>query len=156
MTMRSLALAALLAFALVAVPTALAQQNAGTPDPGITDGSKQRRLDAARTAWKAAGVRSYRFTIERQCFCPPLSDTTVVRGGLLRPGMETELRDVATVPRLFRLIQRWIDRKAVRVSVTYGERGVPSSISVDVSRHIADEEIGYAIRRFTRLRSRAR
>jgi hypothetical protein len=153
MTMRALALAALLAFALAAVPIAAGQTtHARRTDPGITDGSKQRRLDRARRDFRSAGVRSYRYVLTRTCFCPPLAYTIVVRNG--RPAASTpkELADEATVPRLFRRIQRAIDARVARISVRYGTRGVPSSIYVDTDQRIADEEQGYAIERFTPLK----
>jgi len=153
MTMRSLALAALLAFALAAVPVASGQSTEGRRiDPGITDGSKQRRLDRARRDFRSTGVRSYRYVLSRTCYCPPLAGTIVVRDG--RPSARTpkQLADAATVPRLFRRIQRAIDAKVARISVRYGTRGVPRSIYVDTDQRIADEEIGYTIERFTPLK----
>jgi hypothetical protein len=59
--------------------------------------------------------------------------------------------DVATVRRLFRTIQRAIDQQVARLQVTYGKRGVPSSISIDFDQRIADEESYYTIKGFTRL-----
>ncbi|MEA2219450.1 MAG: hypothetical protein QOJ35_2076 [Solirubrobacteraceae bacterium] len=154
MIMRPLTLVALLTFALAAVPIAAGKEAIGGPstDPGIADGSKQRRLDRARRDWRAAGLRSYRYMLTRTCYCPPLARTIVVHAG--RPAADTpkELADEATVPRLFRRIQRAIDAKVARISVTYGRRGVPRSIYVDVDRRIADEEIGYEIGQFTPLK----
>jgi hypothetical protein len=159
MTVRRIALATLLVASLVAVP--VAAWAIGPPpnkvDPGIVDGSRQHRLDAARASWKAAGLGSYSYKIAISCFCRPRDATTVVvRGG--RPAAKTpdELRDVATVPRLFRTIQRAIDAKVAQVTVTYGKRGVPKSIYIDESERIADEEHGYAITRFTPRKPSAR
>lgn len=155
---RLLALILVVAFGVSApsvLPVAVAQtmQTGETTDPGILDGSKQRRLDSARRSWKAAGVRSYSFRITRSCFCPRAENVRiVVRAG--RPAASTgeQLLDVATVPRLFRFIQRAIDRRSASVVVRYGKRGVPSSIATDGSRLTADDELGYTITRFTPLK----
>lgn len=153
--MRCLGLTSLLILVLAAAVTSSAG-GATAPtkrvDPGIRDGSEQTRLDRARRSWKAAGVSSYSFRITRSCFCPRADDIKiVVRGG--RPAARTasELLDVATVPRLFRLIRSSIDREVARLDVTYGKRGVPSEISIDGATYVADDEFGYSVRRFTRL-----
>lgn len=104
MTIRSVIPIALLTLAVGAC-AASARTPENTPDPHIADGSLQHKLDAARHRWKAAGLRSYRYEIRRQCFCPPQTSVLVV----VRHGTPTRfpagLRDVATVPRLFKLIQ---------------------------------------------------
>ncbi|MCW2958248.1 MAG: hypothetical protein JWP18_1051 [Solirubrobacterales bacterium] len=125
-----------------------------TPDPAIADGSAQRDLTVARARWKAAHVRSYRVRVALGCFCPESirrpRTITVLGGSPRRP--PSHLKDVATVPRMFRLIQRSIDRGVAGLDVTYGARGVPRTITIDVSRMIADEESYYTIDRFVRLR----
>ena len=50
------------------------------PDPSITDGSAQRKLDRARERWRQARLHNYRFQLTRQCFCPPTSWVLFVRG----------------------------------------------------------------------------
>ena len=45
--------------------------------------------------------------------------------------------------------------RAALIDVRYGRRGVPSSISIDQSRMIADEESYDTISRFTVLRQRS-
>jgi hypothetical protein len=158
MTNRSLATITMVALALVLAPSAAGQGTMppSQTDPGILDGSKQRQLDRARMRWKAAHVRSYSFAISVSCFCPPSKPVTiVVRNGRPSAATPQNLADVATVPRLFRTIQRAIDRKVARIVVTYGRRGVPSSIAIDVSFQIADEEVTYTIKHFMVRRQRA-
>ncbi len=151
--MRSFTLAALLAFALAAVPVAAGQGIESTPDPGITNGSKQRALSSARKDWKRQGVPSYVYRLSVNCFCPPTTDVKiVVRNGRPAPSTSKRLLDQATVPRLFRTIQQAIDRKVARLVVTYGPRGVPRSIFIDGSKRIADDEVGYIIRGFAPLK----
>lgn len=154
-TMRSFTLIALLTVAVAAgVPLGSAQAagSGRVTDPGITDGSKQRRLDSARRTWKAAGVSNYGYRIRLSCFCPQTPYVKiVVRGGRPVAGTPKNMLDLATVPRLFRKIQRSIDRKVAGIRVTYGKRGVPKSISIDVDAQIADEESYYTIKGFTVL-----
>ncbi len=155
---RHLALILVMAFAVSAppaLPVAVAQtmQPGDKTDAGIRDGSEQRRLTGARRSWKAAGVSSYSFHITRACYCPRAEDIRIaVRRG--RPAATTgvELLDVATVPRMFRRIQRSIDGRVAGLTVRYGKRGIPSSISIDGSLMVADDELGYTITRFTPLK----
>jgi hypothetical protein len=151
--MRPPTVAAACAVALLAAPAATAQAPPpDAPDPAIADGSAQRALDAARERWQAGGRRSYRFRVSLLCFCPEgyraPRTLTVRRGRPVDP--PRHLRQVATVPRLFRVVQEAIDRGVAGLGVTYGAHGLPRSISIDVSRMIADEETAY---RVSRLRS---
>jgi hypothetical protein len=154
MTMRSLSLAALLAFALTAaVPTAAGQTRQKTTDPAITNGSKQRALTGARKDWKVQGVSSYSYLLTVSCYCPPVTEfKVVVRKGSPAAKAAREHKEQATVPRLFRTIQRAIDDKVAKLAVSYGPRGVPRSIYIDRDKRIADEEVGYIVRRFAPLK----
>jgi hypothetical protein len=145
---------------VLAVPTvaavpghALSPPPNETPDPAITDGSAQRAVDRARAAWAKAGIRTYRVRVALGCFCPEEvrkpRTLTVRRGSPVRP--PAHLKAVATVPRMFRIVQGAIDDRVAGLTVTYGGRGVPRSIAIDVSRQIADEESFYTIDRFKRL-----
>jgi hypothetical protein len=58
-------------------------------------------------------------------------------------------QNVATVPRLHAVVQKAINDQVERLDVAYDTRGVPVSISVDVSSMIADEETAYRITGFT-------
>ena len=120
-----------------------------TPDKSIRDGSAQRTLDRARERWRRQDIHSYRFELTRQCFCPPASPVLVVRRD--KPvGAPRDFREVASVPRLFRRIQHAIDDEVAGLSVRYGKRGLPRSIGIDGRENVADDEIGYRIRRFWR------
>jgi hypothetical protein len=153
-TMRSLvSLAALAAVAVaVAAPGAgavgyLPPPQTDTPDPHIADGTLQTRLDGARARWKAAHVRSYRYTLVVSCFCRPNKHVYVVRDGVPRKSATAE-KALATVPRLFTLVQRAIDQKVAGLTVRYGARGVPTSIFIDGSQRIADDEVTYTLTHF--------
>jgi hypothetical protein len=130
---------------------AVAQTPPSTPDPHITDGTLQARLGKARASWKAARITSYRMRVRISCFCAPETPPTlrVRHGSPVHP--PARYASVATVPRLFRTIQRAIDDKVAGLTVRYGVHGVPTSISIDPSRMIADEESYYTIDRFARL-----
>ena len=153
--MRSYALAfAVSALLLTGAPGAVAQMPPHDPDPTITDGSAQQALDAARGRWAATGLRDYRFRARLICFCPEAYTTPrtlTVRDGRARKPPQN-LKQVATVPRMFRVVQRAIDDQVASLRVTYGTRGLPRSIAVDVRREIADEEFGYSASRLRRLR----
>lgn len=141
--------------ALVAHTPAVAQQDPATqPDAAITDGSAQRALDAARTAWQSYGARSYRMRVRIQCFCAPdytKARTVEVRGGRIVHAAAS-IRRIATVPRLLRIVQGAIDAKVSNLDVRYDPgRGIPRSIFIDTSPMIADEEVGYGVLAFRRL-----
>ena len=151
--MRTFMLAALLALTLTAVPVAAGEGLQTEPDPGITNGSEQRALSAARKDWKRQGVPSYVYRLSVNCFCPPTTDVKiVVRKGRPAPSTSKRLLDQATVPRLFRTIQLAIDRKVTKLVVKYGTRGVPRSIFIDGYERVADDEVGYVVRGFAPLK----
>ena len=143
-----LALAA--ALALCAAPAG-AQEPPNPPDPYITGGDAQHQLDRARATWKAARIASYRYEARRMCFCPTSGWHVVnVRHGIPSRHVHGDVKDLATVPRLFRMIQRAIDAHAHDLVVRYGVHGVPTKISVDTYENVADEEQYVTIRRFKR------
>ena len=120
-------------------------------DPHIADGSAQAALDKARARWKALKIRSYDYEVRRTCFCPISSWKVIkVRGGAPTKKSVATAEDLATVPRLHRVIQQAIDAKAHQLTVQYGARGVPTQISVDSIQYLADEEQYVSSRRFKR------
>ena len=145
--------AAVLAGGGAATVPAAAQAPQDEVDPAIADGSAQQALGAARDRWQATGLRSYRYRASRQCFCTAQftrpGRVVVRRGRTIEP--PRRLRAIASVPRLFHQVQKAIDDRVASLTVRYGGRGVPRTISVDVSRMIADEEYGFAVRRFRPL-----
>ena len=155
MARRPLLLLTLVLLAAAAGPAvpAGAQEEAPSPvAPQIADGSAQAALDKARARWKAARIGSYRFQARRRCFCPGTGWHVVnVRRGVLSGTVHRDVKDVATVPRLFRTIQRAIDRRVHGLVVTYGARGVPTQIDIDSFENVIDEEQYFSIRGFKRL-----
>jgi hypothetical protein len=147
------ALVLVLAALVLALPAgpAGAQEPPNPPDPSIVDGSAQRALDRARAKWKAAKLRSYRYEARRMCFCPTTGWHVVnVRGGVPSKRVHADVKDIATVPRLFRQIQRAIDNEAHDLTVTYATRGVPTKITIDTYQNVIDEEQYFSIRGFKR------
>lgn len=128
-----------------------AQEPPNPPDPYIVDGSAQKALDRARARWKAARIRSYRYEARRMCFCPTTGWHVVnVTRGVPSKKVHADVQDIATVPRLFRQIQRAIDRRAHDLTVTYSTHGVPTRVSIDSHQNVIDEEQNFTIRRFRR------
>jgi hypothetical protein len=152
MTARHLVLAVLVAGA-AAAPAGAQLPPSGT-DSDIASGKAQKALDAAKAKWKAKGASSYQMVVRRSCFCPvqiTRPHTVVIRHGKIARADEN-VRDFATVPRLFRIVQKAIDKKVQNLDVSYdATRGFPRAIFVDTSLQIADEEQGYGASRFKRL-----
>lgn len=144
---------AALAILAFAAGSSGAQSTTEAHDPHIADGTLQRKLDGARATWNAAHVSSYRYEIRVSCFCPPATKPNVF---VVRHGVATKFasgyKSLATVPRLFKTIQGAIDDDVADLNVKFGKRGVPTSIYIDRSANVADEEVGYAVKRFTPLR----
>ena len=113
-------------------------------DPSIADGSAQRALDAAHARWRATGLSSYDFRAGVVCFCSQRGPRLLrVRAG--RPiDPPAYLREVATVWRMHRLVQKAIDGRAHDLDVSYGRRGLPRSIDIDWDAGTADDEFFYS------------
>lgn len=151
MVARVLLLTVLAALAAGSLSPAAAQEAPNPPDPSIVDGSAQRALDRARAKWKAAKLRSYRYEARRMCFCPTTGWHVVnVRGGVPSKRVHANVKDIATVPRLFRQIQRAIDNEAHDLTVTYATYGVPRKVTIDTYQNVIDEEQYFSIRGFKR------
>lgn len=119
-------------------------------DPRIADGRAAKALSKARAKWKRAKLRSYDFEARRSCFCPTTGWHKVkVRGSRPRRP-HSDIEEIATVPRLFRVIRLAIKAKAHRLTVSYGRYGVPKKISIDRIENVIDEEQYFSVRRFKR------
>jgi len=151
MVARVLLLAVLAALAAGTLSPAAAQEPPNPPDRAIVDGSAQKALDRARARWKAAKIGSYRYEARRACFCIATGWHVVnVRRGVPSKKVHADVKDIATIPRVFRQIQRAIDRRAHDLAVTYSTHGVPTRVSIDSYQNVIDEEQNFTIRRFKR------
>jgi hypothetical protein len=125
-----------------------------TVDPDIISGKAARELDRARKQWLAQGVGSYRMKVSRFCFCaPPGSATVTVRKRkVVRVSPETWYGP-QTVPAMFGIVGEAIRKKVASLDVRYDRRlGFPAEVSVDYIALAVDDEVGYTLSDFVRLR----
>jgi hypothetical protein len=157
--MRRCARAAILlaAFAAAAAPASAAADPAPAGqdvDPSIADGSAQQALDQAKDTWRRRGPRSYSYRLQLRCFCTV--DTTRPRSFVVRDRKPRKppkgWKDRATVWRVFKLVQKAIDERVDGLEVEYRANGALKFLSVDQYSMAADDEYGYFLDRFRRLR----
>jgi hypothetical protein len=121
-------------------------------------------LTASEKLWKDQGLRSYDFTLERQCFCPEdwrgpvniqvrsgatVSVTYVSTGAAVTEG---KFDNADTIDKLLTMLKNAyvgkgdFEQKADTINVTYNaQMGYPTTFFIDVSQTIADEEQGYTV-----------
>ncbi|USN54611.1 MAG: hypothetical protein H6765_08985 [Candidatus Peribacteria bacterium] len=119
----------------------------------------QAALDAAQAVWVTAELQEYAAVQQVSCFCitdyiRPISfdvldgviDTSSAMYADDQGGELGEFApDLLTVEELFTLIQEAIDSKAATITVSYDEDlGYPTSLWIDQSEMMADEERGYS------------
>jgi hypothetical protein len=114
---------------------------------------EQAALDAAMATWESHGLTHYSFGYQNRCFCredytAPLLvyvQDGAVTGTTRRDGGGAVLPEVAayvpTMEGIFALIQEGINLNAASVDVIYDSTyGYPTSMYIDYSEFIADEE----------------
>ena len=155
---RGISMRRMLAMGLVAVSlSACSMLGSGVNREAQTELNRQRRQ------WRAQEIGSYSYTVRRICFCaPPFTDPVLVRvrdgrvegrsfvesGGAVDP---TQAQHWPAVDGLFDLIQDAIDRDADAIAVEYHPQlGYPTSISIDYSQMMADEELSITAEGLTR------
>jgi hypothetical protein len=150
-TTRALLLLTLAVAATALSAPALAQEPPNPTDPSIANGNAEKALDRAKAKWKLAKLSSYDFEARRSCFCPTSGFHKVkVRKNRVSGTAHADIKEIATVPRLFKVIQQAIDAKSHKLTVSYGTYGVPKQISIDRIANVVDEEQYFTIRRFKR------
>jgi len=120
-----------------------------------------RELTVAMRRWTASAPASYEITVSRGCFCGPDATRAVVvrvRAGQVESRRYADTgADVAanlaaaypTVAELFAIIQDAESRDAAQIDAQYDATyGYPTSLYIDYSERIADEEMSYAMRDF--------
>jgi hypothetical protein len=125
-----------------------------------------KELHQYRRQWEAQKITDYRYTLQISCFCVPEIVQPLeiqVRNGVttsltkIASGapVDTEYFDfdqIATMPKLFALIESAIANKAASISVTYDSVfGFPAHISIDHIKYAIDDEISYTVTDFTPL-----
>jgi hypothetical protein len=121
----------------------------------------QTQLNQAEAKWRKTQPQHYAYTLQRSCFCPPeFNKPIMVRVFKGRVQQATLLPDNTPLPnerraeaypldRSFKVIQEAIKRKASSIKVSYDKKyGFPTSISIDYSTMIADEEFYLTIKDF--------
>ncbi|UOG91105.1 MAG: DUF6174 domain-containing protein [Candidatus Thiothrix sulfatifontis] len=145
----------------------LTQQDVKAINAGGTGGSDaQQHLDANRKKWNSLDIQDYSFTLQRNCFCRgdairPINievrDGSVAKatyadtGELLPDDRKTNKQSVYNLNAdgVFNLVEQGIKSGAAKVDVSYDKQyGLPTSIYIDQSFQIADEEMGYTISNF--------
>ena len=113
----------------------------------------QQELNTQRQQWQTLNLRDYIYHFERICFCSPeYVDPGLVHvvGGEIDSVEHAMTGDVLdpslflTVDDLFDEVQAAIDSNADEISVQYdGILGNPTTIDIDFSEYIADEEMSF-------------
>lgn len=148
-TMKHALAAALLPLALFATagPAVAADPQPVTPFvPGIDEDPD---LSAAWQKWQAKGIDDYVITVRTSCFCVPTKPVeTVVRNDrtvkVTRGDQRLKASRGWSMDELYALV-RDAEAEAERVDVEWTRRGIPSSIAIDPSTMIADEETYYTV-----------
>lgn len=142
-----------IAFALTLTVTACTTE--GSSGPGTPE---EIALENARTTFHANMSDSYTFHSRRFCECTVEATREMlvtVTGGVVTDAIyvddeqpvPSELRDlIFTIDEAFDEIQSAIDDNAHAITVEYDtELGFPTSIAIDYSAQIADEELSLVI-----------
>ena len=128
-----------------------------------TNNNARAQFEANIKKWQKANIKDYSFTFQRSCFC--IRDVTRpvnldIRNGKVNSASFSDtgkpLTDAAsinkvTIDDMFKAIKNGLDNNAETVRVTYDPTyGYPTSIFIDQSRQIADEETSFTIKDFQR------
>ena len=113
---------------------------------------EQQALDSNQTLWSNQGFTHYQYTYSVGCFCLPeenivvVVEDNVVTDAFYTPSglalTEERKARLLIVEELFAIVQDAIDSEADELRVEYdGTRGFPTTIDIDYSHTIADDEI---------------
>ncbi|MBB6049122.1 DUF6174 domain-containing protein [Armatimonas rosea] len=109
---------------------------------GCGGGTAVSDLDQARASWRAQGLRSYSVTVQKICFCPeeytrPV--TITVRDGVATNAPEY-LAAYGTVEKALDAVESAQKGKPDTLTVSFAPQGWPTSLYVDPSKALADDE----------------
>lgn len=116
-----------------------------------------------REVWQAQEITDYRYTLQVGCFCPEEIRRPVVievRDGQVATITYADDGTAAnpeffsrysTAEQLFTVIDEAEAQNAVMLDVTYNEVGFPTTINIDISELMADEELYLTITEFESL-----
>ena len=120
--------------------------------------SKQQ-LFSGRELWKSLNISNYTMIQQISCYCFPeefvLPKTIVVENGIIKtingfsPDQTIGFESFYTINQIFQFIDSKLDKEPEFYDIEYNkEYGFPNYIWFDMSKMIADEEIGYYITEF--------
>lgn len=139
----------LLALALAVVGCDSAGPEAGEVDLGASvEVADREALADARARWRASGPDAYTMRYEVVCFCAPATVEVTVEGGRVVASETTGgPAEALDVDGLYGVALDAYDQRAASVVARVTERGPPVlvDLSIDYSREVADEEVGYHV-----------
>jgi hypothetical protein len=111
-----------------------------------------RAIERHERQWAREGPSDYTFHLELRCFCAQRQfDLTVAEGRVTHVEPVTKVGDLPTIDDLYDIARDAGHDRAHSVRVRYDRHdGHPTSVSIDESRSVADDEIEYVV---TNLRS---
>lgn len=108
--------------------------------------------------WVALGFSSYRYTIQKSCFCSPeylrITQVSVVNGEIVSASyLDSDdkvpvkvVESLLTMPEWFEKILGAIKNKQGSIEVRYDNQlGYPASIEIDMHKRRADDELSVLI-----------
>ncbi len=149
-TMKHVLLAALLPLNLGATAAHASAADPQPVDPFVPGINEDPELSKAWQAWQSKGIDDYVITVRETCFCVGTQAVrTVIRDDrtvrVTRGDRRLRASRGWSMDELYALV-RAAQTEADRVDVEWSPRGVPTSIAVDPSTMIADEETYYTVR----------
>ncbi|NNF29701.1 MAG: hypothetical protein HKN73_20930 [Gemmatimonadetes bacterium] len=128
---------------------------AGCGEFGV-ETERLRDIERNRELWERQGMESYRYAVERLCFCGLAGPVrvTVVDGAVTErifvqsgdPVPAEQADWYPTVEGLFSILFDAAQRNAHDIEVTYDpDTGVPLDIFIDYEQNVADEELGFQV-----------
>jgi hypothetical protein len=148
-TMKHVLLAALLPLGLAVTAGPAAATDPQPVQPFVPGTDDDPDLAAAWQSWQAKDIDDYVITVRETCFCVRTKPVeTVIRDDrtvrVTRGDRRLEASRGWSMDELYALV-RSAQAEADRVDVEWTRRGVPSSIAIDPSTMIADEETYYTV-----------
>lgn len=120
---------------------------------GVAQTTLEHELAQARANWSAQNLRSYRFTVQKSCFCVdeytrPV--TITVRDGAAVDAPE-HLRDYSTVEKVLDLIETEHQRSPAELTAKFSVQGWPTQFVLDPNQKLADDEYSLSVTDLTPL-----
>jgi hypothetical protein len=121
--------------------------------PATAPANPQQALSSARRTWRQKSPRSYTYRLQLFCYCT--SDSVQPRTYVVRDRKPRHppkgFKSVATMWRVFKLVQDAIDEKPDSLYVDYYPNGALKLLQVDRIREAVDDEYSWSLDKFRRL-----